>query len=162
MNYKMSYATYGIILVIGVLFLSGCLGIAEPNVNAVNITYGQLKQMGGQIECTYTRGNQNIYVVLDKSFIYAKKGDNEIIYTYKSGYIKGDSELIPKSMRNKNCEWYKLSKDYTWTGPADNDTVKTYLDKISGIRNISYSNLNCKYSRMDVIKQPTTGICMLN
>lgn len=163
MNIKRPYIYFGALVVsLSLLFLMGCLQIGQPVKSAENITYGELKAMGGQIECTYTRSGQSIRTVLTNNLIYGEKGENIILYGKNAEYITTNSSMIPTAIKKPNCEWYSVYKDYVWSGTSNNDSMRTYLDKITESRGLPYSNLSCAYSRITSIKLPTHNVCELD
>jgi len=147
---------------LALLILMGCLQIGQPLKSATNITYGELKSMGGQIECTYSRGNQGIKTIITGNFLYAEKGNNIVLYGQDRGYIYANSSLVPMSMKKSNCKWYSISKGYVWSGPSINDTMISYLGKITASKKMSYSDLSCKYSKDVSIMIPVQKVCPLD
>ena len=153
---------FAILILVGSMLIFGCLGVGELKRNAADMTYGQLRQLGGQIECTYNRGNSTINLVLDKSFVYAKKGNDKVIYTKSAEYVSSDSSFVPGNVKKDECDWYAVTDGYEWTGPSSNDTVRTYLSKVTEFRKIGYTNLRCEYVKTATIKAPTQNVCRLN
>lgn len=153
-----------IICLIAVFLLTyGCLGQNGVNekINPKNITYAELKNKGGQVQCTFNKkeGSKNytVYVIFDPGFIYAEREGMKIYFGKTDAYIYNTN--IKEQDNKTTCVWYKVTEGYTWEGIKDNETIDAFIKRASQGDTESYSNLTCTYTKDKVIDIPKKNVC---